>query len=136
MTFVLVVLASTSACSTAPLRNPPPVSFAPLNESDVEAAIYRGCSKRKWMPSKIRDGRIQATLFQRSHVAVVDIDYNADSFRVTYVRSENLRYKNGSGEQRIHSSYNKWVTNLVADIEEALNARSAPAANVQGRAAP
>jgi len=119
----LIVIGVTCAtgCRTAVLINPPPVSFASLPPNDVEAAIYQGCSKRKWMPAKLRDGLIQATLYQRSHVAVVDIEYDADSFRVAYVRSENLRYKDNDGEPRIHSSYNKWVKNLVGDIEIALN---------------
>lgn len=125
---LLVITCSTAACRTAPLLRPPPVSFAPLPTTDVEAAIYQGCSKRKWMPNKIRDGQIRATLYQRSHVAVVDIDYDDDSFQVTYVRSENLWYKNPDGEQRIHSSYNKWVTNLVSDIEVALHERRSAAA--------
>lgn len=129
---LLLLIAHTGGCRTSPLLNPPPVSFARLATDDVEAAIYQGCTKRKWMPTKIRNGQIQAILYQRSHVAVVDIDYDADSFRVTYVHSENLRYKNRHGEQRIHSSYNKWVKNLVADIEASLaERRSAAARNLQ-----
>lgn len=123
ISLALVGAMGAAGCRTAALINPPPISFARLPPGEVEAAIYQGCSKRKWMPTKVRDGLIQATLYQRSHLAVVDIDYDDDSFRVTYVRSENLRYKTGDGEQRIHSSYNKWVKNLVGDIETALNDR-------------
>ena len=113
-------------CRTAVMLQPPPVSFAPLPADQVEAAIYQGCSVRHWMPSKVRDGLIQATLYQRSHVAVVDITYDADSFQVTYVRSENLRYKDVDGQQRIHEGYNKWVKNLVGDIEVALQQERKP----------
>jgi hypothetical protein len=113
-------------CRTAALLQPPPVSFAPLPADKVEAAIYQGCSVRHWMPSKVRDGLIQATIYQRNHVAVVDITYDSDSFQVTYVRSENLRYKNVDGQQRIHEGYNKWVKNLVGDIEVALQQERRP----------
>jgi hypothetical protein len=109
-----------ASCRTALLVNPPPVSFAPLPAREVEAAIYTGCSRRRWMPTKIRDGLIRATLHQRSHVAVVNIDYDDDSFQLSYVDSDELRYKVAGGEQRIHSSYNKWIKNLVGDIEIAL----------------
>ena len=118
---VALVLGGIAACRTAVLLEPPPVSFAPMPVNAVEAAIYEGCSVRQWMPNKLRDGLIQATLYQRSHVAVVDITYDADSFRITYVRSENLRYKVVDGVPRIHEGYNSWVKNLVGDIEVALN---------------
>lgn len=111
----------------AVLQRPPLVSFAPLPMNDVEAAIYEGCSRRKWIPSKVRDGEIEATLYLREHVAVVDIDYNADSFQVHYVRSENLNYKNRDGEELIHPNYNAWVKNLISDIDAALSERRAPA---------
>lgn len=120
---LLVSLLCLAACRTALLLNPPPVSFAPLANKQVEQAIYEGCSKRGWMPTKVRDGLIQATLYQREHLAVVDIAYDDDSFDITYVRSENLRYSDSDGQQRIHSSYNKWVKNLVMDIEAALSQR-------------
>lgn len=99
--------------------------------TDVEAAIYQGASKRKWIPTKIRDGQIEATLYLHSHVAVVDIDYDVDSFQVRYIRSENLNYKNRDGEEVIHPNYNAWVNNLISDIEAALNERRA-IASVRG----
>jgi hypothetical protein len=115
------------ACTrTAALHHPPLVSFAPLPVSDVEAAIYQGCSKGKWIPTKIRDGEIEATLYLRNHVAVVDIDYDANAFQVRYVRSENLNFKNRGGEEVIHPNYNAWVKNLISNIETALNERSGP----------
>lgn len=126
-TILLALLCAAGCRSAVPLLQPPPISFAPLPTNEVEAAIYKGCSVRAWMPTKIRDGQIQATLYQRSHVAVVDIAYDADSFQVTYVRSENLQYQDGGGGQRIHAGYNKWVKSLVTDIEVALNAERAGA---------
>jgi hypothetical protein len=117
----LLALVGITGCRSAVLLEPPPVSFAPMPVNVVEAAIYQGCSVRQWMPNKLREGLIQATLYQRSHVAVVDVDYDADSFQVRYVRSENLRYKVVDGVPRIHEGYNKWVKNLVGDIEVALS---------------
>ncbi len=109
------------------------MSFLALPANDVEAAILEGCSRRKWIPTKVRDGKIQATLFLRSHVAVVDIDYDKDSFQIHYVRSENLNYKRRDGEELIHPNYNGWVRNLTADIDAALSQQRALAATRSGR---
>jgi hypothetical protein len=101
--------------------------------SEVEAAIYQGCNRRKWIPTKVHDGEIEATLYLRSHVAVVDIDYDKDSFQVHYVRSENLNYRQRDGEELIHPNYNAWVKNLTADIDAALSQQRAPLATRSGR---
>jgi len=129
----LAVLPVVGCTRTAALHHPPVVSFAPLPTTDVEAAIYQGATKRKWIPTKIRDGEIEATLYIRSHVAVVDIDYNADSFQVRYIRSENLNYKNRDGAEVIHPNYNAWVKNLTSDIEAALSERRAAASTRSSR---
>ena len=104
------------------LYQPPPVSFVRLPVENVEAGIYAGARRRGWVPSKLHDGLIQATLHLRSHVAVVDIAYDADSFRLRYVRSENLNYeREADGTQRIHQHFNIWQQNLIQDISEELS---------------
>ena len=80
-----VLLAVMGCARRAALYQPPSVSFTRLPIEDVEAAIYAGARRRGWVPTKLHDGLIQATLHLRSHVAVVDIAYEADSFRLHYV---------------------------------------------------
>ena len=124
---VLVVLFSVplivvGCARRAALYQPPPVSFVRLPVEDVEAGIYAGARRRGWVPTKLHDGLIQATLHLRSHVAVVDIDYEADAFRLRYVRSENLNYEqDADGTQRIHQHFNIWQQNLIQDISEELS---------------
>ena len=133
---LLLVLMATdlAACTrTAALYRPPVASFAPRPTVDVEAAIYDGASRRKWIPTKLRDGEIQATLRLRSHMAVVDIEYDSDSFQVRYVRSENLNYEVDGGSEVIHPNYNAWVNNLISDIEAALQAQRAATLSPGGR---
>ena len=102
---------------TAVLHQPPPVSFVSRSTDEVEAAILAGARKRKWIPTKVRDGVIDATLYLRTHVAVVRIEYGADSFTVRYLRSEQLNYKRRKdGTEVIHPNYNSWVRNLINDI--------------------
>ena len=111
---------------TAILYQQPPVSFQALPAHDVEAAIFEGCSRRGWVPTKVQDGVIDATLHVRTHVAVVQIDYNRDSFVVKYVRSDNLNYQRRSdGSEVIHPNFNSWVKNLTHDISVALAQRRA-----------
>ena len=125
----LTVLLLTGCPRTAILYQPPPVSFQPLPARDVEAAIFEGCSRRGWVPTKIQDGVIEATLHLRTHVAVVQIDYSRDSFVVKYVRSDNLNYRRRSdGSEVIHPNFNSWVKNLTHDITVALEVERARSA--------
>lgn len=69
----------------------------------------------------IEPGIIDATLHLRTHVAVVRIDYDRDSFSVKYVRSENLNHeRRPDGTEVIHPNFNSWVENLIGDIAAAL----------------
>jgi hypothetical protein len=84
----------------------------------------KGCSRRGWVPTKVQDGVIDATLHLRSHVAVVRISYARDSYSVAYLRSENLNYeRTPGGSEMIHANYNSWVRNLnlTRDIAVALD---------------
>jgi hypothetical protein len=87
----------------------------------------------KWIPTKIREGDIEASLYLRSHVAVVEVDYNKDSFQIHYVRSENLNYEKRDGEELIHPNYHGWVRNLTADIDTALSQQRASATTRSAR---
>jgi hypothetical protein len=117
-----VLLAVVGCARRAALYQPQPVSFVRLPVEDVEAGIYAGARRRGWVPTKLHDGLIQATLHLRSHVAVVDIAYEADSFRLRYVRSENLNYeREADGTQQIHQHFNIWQQNLIQDISEELS---------------
>ena len=55
---------------------------------------------------------MKGTLKLRRHVAVVAITYDAKSFSINYVSSQNLLQKGG----QIHKSYNRWIRNLEGAI--------------------
>jgi hypothetical protein len=121
---IAAALLLTGCTRTAILYQPPPVFFQMLTTRYIEGAIFEGCSRHGWIPTKVQDGVIDATLNLRTHVAVVRINYDGESFTVKYVRSENLNYgRRGDGSEVIHPNYNSWVKNLTPDITMALAQR-------------
>ena len=93
----------------------------------VENAIKRAGGGLGWQIKRAEadePGHLIGRLPIRSHVAVVDIKHNTQTFSITYKDSTNLDYDPKKGE--IHSNYNGWIQNLreaivreASDIEPA-----------------
>ena len=83
---------------------------------DVRQAIIRAGTQLGWQMRADRPGHILGTLTLRTHVAVVDIDYDRKAYSIKYKDSTNLEY-NGS---TIHGNYNSWVQNLDRAIKSQL----------------
>jgi hypothetical protein len=88
---------------------------AGLTDEQIQAAMVTGGKIRGWIVKPVDSGHMEATLFVRSHMAKVDIRYDANTYSITYKDSENLGYENG----KIHRNYNKWIANLNMDIQRA-----------------
>lgn len=86
-----------------------------LSDAQIVKAIQQGGTTRGWIVKKVDSGHLEATIFIRSHMAKVDIMYDAAAYAIRYNSSENLGYKDG----KIHRNYNKWVKNLNMDIQRA-----------------
>ncbi len=84
-----------------------------LSDEKIVKTIQRAGTVRGWVVKRIETGHLQATIFVRSHMARVDINYTANSYSIRYNDSDNLGYENG----KIHRNYNKWVQNLNMDIQ-------------------
>jgi hypothetical protein len=117
----LVVIASSfllvPACREKPLFNPGRIEVTAGSREGMRNAIGQALRNRGWAIAKEEPGRIEATLYARSHVARVAIEYDDTSFNIMYLDSENLDYmQKPDGAEFIHSSYNGWVENLVRDI--------------------
>jgi predicted small lipoprotein YifL len=119
---VLAMLFALAGCARQdPLINPPAVNVPDLSMSDMEAAIFDGCAKRGWSPTKIQEGVVEATLYLREHMATVKIAFLPGRFTIKYVRSEKLNYgKDKNGVEVIHPHYNDWVQFLKNDINVAM----------------
>lgn len=105
------------SCRTAPLYNTGRVPVHASSAEHMRNAILEALAARGWVAGEDQPGVIQATLFVRSHVAKIRIEYDADSFSIHYVDSTNLKYeKKPSGAEYIHKNYNSWVRILTQEI--------------------
>lgn len=125
LTSLLIALAITACVSHATnIYNVDGASYNatdPLDAKSAEQAIKNAGSKIGWNMETIRPGLIRGTLNLREHLAVIDIDYDAQGFSINYVDSENLNYDEEANV--IHKSYNKWIGILERRIRaEASNA--------------
>lgn len=90
---------------------------APLGAEVLHGAILRGARARGWQPIEEARGRIVLRIEPRGkHVAVVAVRHDDRSFRVEYVSSVNLLYKERRNVAYIHKSYNVWVDQLIEAI--------------------
>src|SRR5271170_7448636 len=102
-----------TACGTsAPIMN---INHAPIVNNnpnisldDVGKAIQRGGAALGWIMQADRPGHVLGTLKLRTHVAIVDINYDANSYSIIYKNSTNLKYDG----KNIHRNYNGWIENL------------------------
>ena len=106
------------ACAvTRPVMN---VQNSPVNASkanptldEIGKAIIRAGAGLGWQMSPKRPGHMEGRLALRTHVAVVDINYDRKSYSIVYKDSTNLNY-DGSN---IHRNYNGWIQNLDKAIQ-------------------
>ncbi len=112
--FSMALLLAGNAHAAKPIENVEGSSIpAGLSDEQIAKTIQRGGAARGWVIKKVAAGHLEATIFVRSHMAKVDINYSNDSYSIRYNDSENLGYKNG----KIHRNYNKWVKTLNMDIQ-------------------
>jgi len=84
---------------------------------EIRQAIIRAGTQLGWQMKAERPGHIVGSLSLRTHVAVVDIDYDRKSYSIKYKDSTNLEY-NGS---TIHRNYNGWIQRLDQGIKSQLS---------------
>ena len=89
---------------------------AGLDLEAITISITTGAVDRRWTPKVVGPGHVEAHLYIRSHVAIVDITFDESAYSITYKDSENLDYKDG----RIHRNYNRWVANLNQTLQRRL----------------
>ena len=112
-----------SACATTqqPVMN---VTEAPVltnkanpSPDEIRQAIIRAGAQLGWQMKAERPGHIIGTLALRTHLAVVDIDYDRKAYSIKYRDSTNLDYNGGM----IHRNYNSWIQNLDRGIKAQLS---------------
>ncbi len=113
---LMLALALSVGCRKAtPIYNPTNVelpSHSKRNMAAMTSAIKSACTARGWTASEESRSRIIASHTARGHTAIVNIDYTANSFSISYRDSMNLNYEGAT----IHKTYNNWVQNLEQEI--------------------
>ena len=88
-----------------------------ISMEEIEKAITIAGASLGWRMKIESSGHMVGTLTLRDHIAVVDINYNSETYSITYKDSTNLKY---DGEN-IHSNFNTWIQNLQKSINSQLD---------------
>jgi hypothetical protein len=80
---------------------------------EIGKAITRAGAGLGWQMTPKGTGHMEGRLALRTHVAVVDVNYDRKSYSIVYKDSTNLDY-DGSN---IHRNYNGWIQNLDKAIK-------------------
>lgn len=114
-----IVVALLGGCRSAEIYNVSGahvVANKAVSMEDVQKAIVRAGVALGWEMKPVEPGLILGTLHLRTHMAMVDIKYDTNTYSITYKDSTNLDY-NG---HNIHKNYNGWIQNLDNGIRSQL----------------
>jgi hypothetical protein len=115
----LALSTGTAVAATAPIMNIAKTQITAIAPGrDMHSAIKGALEGRGWTIRSEQPGLINAHLLVRVHTADIAISYDANSYSITYVGSENLDYD--AKKSRIHRNYNRWIANLDMDIKKRL----------------
>ena len=104
-----------------PLTDPQPIAVpAGLKVEQVSKAIRAALAGRAWAVTSEDPGHIVSTLNVREHMAKVDIVYDLQTIRISYLGSGELMYAERKGQRVIHRNYLNWIQNLVNDMNRNL----------------
>ena len=124
--------------SVIPLRNiNDKVIEKNLIEKQVKEAIHSGIESAGWTIEKEEPGKILASYSVRVHTVAVNIRYTKSDYSINYAYSNNMKIHcsdkekakgvvitnwpeescGGADPQLIHAAYEKWVDNLISEID-------------------
>jgi hypothetical protein len=100
-----------------PLTDPEPLAVpAGLRTEQVAKAIKASLVGRTWNITQEEPGHIVATLNLREHMAKIDIVYDLQTVKISYLDSGELMYAEKKGVRMIHRNYLNWIQNLRNDM--------------------
>ncbi len=112
---VAVAFALGSCRGGAPVYNVESAAMATSPTATLEEvtkSIKRAGVGLGWQMAEISPGQLEAKLFLRTHVAIVEIVFDTKAFSIRYKDSTNLKYTGDT----IHKNYNAWVQRLERAI--------------------
>jgi hypothetical protein len=104
-----------------PLTDPQPIAVpAGLKVEQVSKAIRAALAGRAWAVTSEEPGHIVSTLNVREHMAKIDIVYDVQTIKISYLGSGELLFAEKKGQRMIHRNYLNWILNLVNDMNRNL----------------
>jgi hypothetical protein len=100
----------------------PASASKPLTATDVRRAITGAAAHRGWSVIHDSPGKMRLQLDDKKgkYQLIVEAVYDEKRYSLKYVTSTGLRYKEEGGARYIHSSYGRWMDNLVQSINTEL----------------
>ena len=118
----VAVVVLLGGCHTRTMRlvNPDPIVIrSSQSVEQIREGIWDALKSRRWYVTEEEPGVIVAAVSVRTHSAKVRIDYDTESIRLSYVDSENLKYrKTRRGDEYIHKNYHHWVRHLTRELAD------------------
>lgn len=125
--FLVLALSLAAGCAPKAIMTPEinvGTHYAGLSSQDVKTAIIEACTGRGWKIDSQTDTQVDASITVRGkHFVAVRIPYSAQSVKIEYKDSSNMRYTPGE-TPKIHRNYNNWVDYLKRDIHAKLTSIS------------
>ncbi len=110
-------LTVTGCATTAPIESPVTQNIPTgLTNDEVKSVIVTTASSREWRVSKSSKGSLEMFYARGSVSATIRVDYTTSNYTITYVSSTGMKAAGG----KIHKNYNRWIRNLVKDINTAM----------------
>ncbi len=110
-------LTVTGCATTAPIESPVTQNIPTgLTDNEVKGVIVTTASAREWRVSKSSKGSLEMFYARGKVSATIRVDYTTSNYTITYVSSTNMKAAGG----KIHKNYNRWIRNLVKDINTAM----------------
>ncbi|HWU69414.1 MAG TPA: hypothetical protein VN046_11075 [Stenotrophobium sp.] len=118
----LLLLALGACAGRAVLEDPAPIAVPThVSLEQVRQVVRTALDDRGWTRQDAGSQAFVASYSRRSLSARISVTYTASEVDIRYLDSEGLKYKQSGGERYIHSKYNKWIDNLVHDINTRLS---------------
>lgn len=117
----LAIFSSSAMARNTEMFNPPEVKFSSQNEETIKKVHDRIVDAGRslgWMVVKDEAGEINLYYDkQGKHQVTIAVKYDTSGYQISYLSSVNLNFVEEDGVRKIHPAYNRWVRNLMKNID-------------------